>query len=161
MSNKPAFIVVGFLVFGPAAYFSATAWSEGTEKASAGSAAPSALSRVNERYRETVKPIFEKKCFDCHSSRTHYPWYNSLPVIKQLIERDVREARADLDMSEDFPFIGKGTPTDYLDVLKDAVNDRSMPPWRYRIMHKDSALTDHEREVILKWVEESGNELAR
>ncbi|MDB5036984.1 MAG: hypothetical protein JWQ35_512 [Bacteriovoracaceae bacterium] len=126
-------------------------------RASADSSAP--LLRVNENYLKSVRPIFESKCFDCHSSHTVHPWYYSLPLVKQLIDRDVKEARADLDMSKDFPFLGKGTPTDYLDVVRDAVNDKSMPPWRYRILHRSSELTEQDRKTILMWVDLSEKEL--
>jgi hypothetical protein len=113
---------------------------------------PSALATVSEDYQKSVKPILEKKCFDCHSRYGHQPWYYSLPIVKQVIDRDIREARADIDMSEGFPFLGKGTPADYLDVLKDTVNDGSMPPFRYRIAHSGSALTEEERTAILGWI---------
>lgn len=110
---------------------------------------------VNANYVRDIKPIFAAKCFNCHSRFTEYPWYYAIPGVRQMIDKDVRAARADVDMSEDFPFQGKGTPSDYLDVIEDVVRDRSMPPLRYRLVHPAAALTDAERQRVLDWVEGS------
>jgi hypothetical protein len=118
-------------------------------------AADSKLMQVNEQYLKTVKPIFQKKCFDCHSGATVFPWYHHVPGIKQLLDHDTHEAREDMDMSQDFPFIGKGSPTDYLGNIEDEINEGSMPPFRYRIIHRDSKISDSEKQVILDWVHES------
>jgi hypothetical protein len=113
------------------------------------------LVQVNEQYLKNVKPIFQHKCFDCHSGSTVFPWYHGIPGIRQLLDHDIHEARGDMDMSEDFPFLGKGTPQDYLNAIQDAVNDGSMPPFRYRLIHRDSKLMDDEKKTILGWVEKA------
>jgi len=114
---------------------------------------------VSENYKKNVRPIFAQKCFDCHSSLGHKPWYGRIPGAKWLIDKDVNEARADLDMSQDFPFLGKGTPSEYLDVLEDAVSDGSMPPLRYRALHWDSKLTEPEIMIIKEWIKGSRKDL--
>jgi hypothetical protein len=116
---------------------------------------PAVLSEVNQDYVQSVRPIFAKKCFDCHSQNTHWPWYASLPGVGFLIAKDVREARDDMDMSNDFPFVGKGSPSEYLSVIEDALNDGSMPPFRYRILHSESALTEPEKKTIHLWIDKS------
>lgn len=158
--NKGKLGFLGALSF-TLSLFSVLVWAEASKQASLIKDDSPALMRVNEKYRRDIRPIFAKKCFDCHSITTHYPWYYSVPGVKQLIDRDIQEARADLDMSKDFPFLGKGTPTDYLDVLKDVINDGSMPPFRYRLLHRGSALTEDEQKSIMNWVNESGIELSR
>jgi hypothetical protein len=155
MSSKRSWGSILVLVLG-LAYLSIQAEEEDRAVSSTPSAA---LVHVNENYQRSVRPIFAQKCFDCHSHLGTRPWYASIPGPKQLIDKDIREATADMDMSQDFPFLGKGTPLDYLDVLEDAVKDGSMPPWRYRILHWDSKLTDLERTRILEWIESSRKEL--
>ncbi len=49
---------------------------------------------INARYESSVKPVFQKSCFDCHSSQTKYPWYAGLPGVKQLIASDIQEAKS-------------------------------------------------------------------
>jgi hypothetical protein len=116
---------------------------------------PAVLSEVNSDYVQSVRPIYAKKCFDCHSQNTHWPWYASLPGVGFMIAKDVREARDDMDMSSDFPFVGKGSPSEYLSVIKDVLKDSSMPPFRYRILHSESALTETEKTTIQLWIAKS------
>ena len=118
-------------------------------------AAKAASVRINEAYLYNGKPIFQAKCFDCHSALTRYPWYYRLPGAKQLIDRDIREAKKHLDMTRDFPFEGHGTPAEDLEAIAETVKKSTMPPWRYRIMHRGSALTDSERRIILQWIQEA------
>lgn len=58
-------------------------------------------------------------------------------------------------MSNDFPFEGHGSPLEDLDAIEKTVNDGTMPPWNYRLMHPSSTLTDSEKSTVLRWIEES------
>lgn len=114
-----------------------------------------ALAAVNADYQARVKPIFQAKCWDCHSSHTRYPFYYRLPGARWLIDRDIRQARKHLDMSLDFPFQSHAGPEKDLDAIREAVEEDEMPPLRYRLGHWRSGLREGERKVILRWVEES------
>ena len=113
------------------------------------------MSKINSAYLKTVKPVFLKKCFDCHSTKTTYPWYHSLPVVKWLIADDIKEAKKHMDMSSDFPFRGHGNPLDDLNALAEAIDQNSMPPIRYKALHWNSSLNGQERELIRIWIKES------
>jgi hypothetical protein len=76
-------------------------------------------------------------------------------VAKGLIESDLREAKEHLDFSLGFPFQGHGAPKEDLEAIADAVHDNSMPPFRYRLMHWSSALSQAEKDAVLAWVEKS------
>lgn len=110
---------------------------------------------INETYVESVKPIFQKSCFDCHSSNTQYPWYSSIPGVKQLIASDVSEAKEHLDMTNDFPFSGHGEPLEDLKAIGEQVDKDEMPPFRYTIMHSGTKISDADRKIISDWVSSS------
>ena len=59
-----------------------------------------------------LEPIWQKACYDCHTDKTDYPWYYKLPFVKGMIDKDIEEARAELDMSKGFPFISQRKPVD-------------------------------------------------
>ena len=102
-----------------------------------------------------LKPIFQRACFDCHSDQTHYPWYHALPGIKQLLDKDIREARKRLDMSGGFPFGKRARPADDLSRIREEVADGGMPLWSYRLMHWNANPSDSERDSIIKWIDQS------
>lgn len=111
--------------------------------------------KINENYLRDIKPIFQRSCFDCHTLETRYPWYYNLPGAKQLIDRDTREAMKHIDMTTDFPFKGHGSPSEDLEEIKKTIIKDTMPPFRYKIMHWRSRLTEEEKQKIIRWVEEN------
>lgn len=106
---------------------------------------------INSEYLKSVKPIFQKKCFDCHGNTTKYPWYYKVPGVKQMIDYDVKEAKKHLDMSKDFPFISHATPLKDLKTIKEVTEEGDMPPLRYVLGHWDSHLSESEKQSILTW----------
>jgi hypothetical protein len=114
-----------------------------------------AQSASRSAYAADVEPIFKTKCFDCHSNKTRYPWYYEVPIVRQLINHDIEEAREHMDMSEGFPFQGHGTPAEDLAELKSVIEDNEMPPLLYVLAHRGSSLTEGERRIILNWIEAS------
>lgn len=110
---------------------------------------------INQNYITNVKPIFEKKCFNCHSNKPSYPFYYPVPGIKQLIDYDIKEARSHINMSNDFPFISHDTPINDLKSIKKSTIENSMPPLRYIIAHWDTRLKEEDKNKIIKWIDES------
>ena len=111
--------------------------------------------RINQEYLKTVKPIFQKSCFDCHGNTTVYPWYYKIPGVKQLIDSDIKESKKHLDFSKDFPFVSHETPIKDLDGIGKSIKNDSMPPFRYLIMHGNKKLTKDEVKQVDKWIKES------
>ncbi len=114
-------------------------------------------SRINAAYNTSIKPIFQKKCFDCHSNKPTFPWYYAVPGVKQLINHDIEEGLEEMDLSKDFPFASKENKAQakLLKDLKEEIEKGDMPPFTYRIMHTDSKITVEEKLLISRWVDES------
>lgn len=112
-----------------------------------------ALKDIGSQFVGEVRPLFQRKCGDCHSARTVYPWYHAIPGIKQLIDHDVEEGLEHLDFTDGYPFKGHGTPEEDLEAILEVVKDRSMPPVAYRWMHAESVLSDSDAKTIEKWAE--------
>jgi len=110
-----------------------------------------AYTAMKKNYSSMVAPILINKCMDCHSSSGHFPWYYNLPLAKSLIDRDIRNARRLLDLTNGFPFSGLGTLSDHLTGLHTVATDNSMPPLQYKLAHWSSRLTQAEREIIIAW----------
>ena len=110
---------------------------------------------INQEYLRDVKQIFITKCFDCHGDLKKLPWYYSVPGVKQLINSDMKKAKIHLDLRGDFPFKSHSTPKNDLYAIKHSVDKNKMPPLRYRVMHKNSAITDSDKNLIYNWIEKS------
>lgn len=102
-----------------------------------------------------LQPVFKKGCFDCHTTRTEFPWYYKVPLVKGMIDDDITEAKKHMDMSDGFPFGGHGKPVDDLVAIREEVQEGKMPPLSYRMMHWSAKPSENERDSIIAWVERS------
>ena len=113
------------------------------------------LPEINKTFITDIKPIFEKKCFDCHADIKNIPWYYKVPGVKQMMDKDIREAKEHIDMRKDFPFISHESPLDDLKSIKKIGIEGGMPPLRYILVHWDSKLTDAEKKKLVDWATKS------
>lgn len=112
----------------------------------------SAYAKINVTYQKTIRPIFRRACYDCHSIETKYPWYHKIPGVKGMIDADISEARSHLELGDSFPFGGHGNPKSDLKAIAESVVSGSMPPLKYKVMHWDAFLSDKELTAIEQWV---------
>lgn len=72
-----------------------------------------------------------------------------------MIDHDIKEAREHLDFSNDFPFIGHGTPLKDLESIAESILKEKMPPPKYLWFRDKAKLTSKERTAVIEWVRES------
>jgi len=135
--------------------------SNHTESKSLTSPQMETYAQINQAFLHDVKPIVDKKCYDCHGSGHKLPWYASVPIIKQLIEWDIAEAKEHLDMSDDYPFKGHGDKLEDMESLIETIHYGSMPPIWYSLFHWDSRLSDGDEKKIIHWAQTSLKELKK
>lgn len=113
----------------------------------------SVVRAIQQDYNLSARHILEQKCMDCHGGTPRFPWYYKIPGVRQLLDHDVAESKEHLDFSKGYPFGGHGTPAEDLQAIQEAMNDGSMPPFRYRIMHPESTVQGADRDVIIGWTQ--------
>ena len=114
----------------------------------------SVYAAINSNY-QTVRHIFRKSCFDCHTDSTKYPWYHVLPFIGGLIDDDIKEAKEHLNMSDDFPFSGHATQIERLREIREEIEDGEMPLWSYRLTHWGLLIEGERQDSLFLWIDES------
>jgi hypothetical protein len=119
------------------------------------------LKEVGASYQKDVQPLLMRACFDCHSSKTVYPWYHNVPGVAQYLDHHVEEAKSRLDLSDGFPFAGKSPIISRVRGIGGSVKRGSMPLWDYKLMHPDSRLSEEEKKVIVDWSESSFERLSQ
>lgn len=119
-----------------------------------------ALEIVHDDYVSNIVPIFRRKCFDCHTDRTEYPWYYKIPGIKQWIDSDISQAREHLDMSRGFPFASKNSIDHDLEEIGEVIESKEMPPKSYIFVHADARISEEDKQVLLDWVKRSRETLS-
>jgi len=97
-----------------------------------------------------VESIFERSCFDCHSNKTVYPWYNNFAPVSWLLADDVKKGRREVNFSEWGGYTKKRKLHKLKDIC-DQVKEGDMPLKIYLPMHPKAKLSDADRGAICTW----------
>ena len=118
------------------------------------SANDSTLAEINSSF-ETIRPILERSCFDCHTTRTNYPWYHGIPIIKGMIDDHIQEGLEHLDMTNGFPFGGYENQAEALEEIREEIEDGEMPLWSYRLIHWGTKIEGARKDSVFAWIDQT------
>ena len=115
---------------------------------------------VSQSFAEVSK-IMQNKCIDCHSpGMTRFPIYSQLPVARQLMESDIKNASSRFEVTkENYSGEASFTPL-MLARLEGVLRNNSMPPNLYLSMHWNGRLNESENRTLLAWIAEEREKLA-
>jgi hypothetical protein len=94
-----------------------------------------------------AEQVARAACYDCHSNETEWPVYSYVAPMSWLVRRDVEAGRDDLNFSEWDRDDGEA------DDAAEAVEDGSMPPRQYQLLHPDARLTAEEKATLIAALE--------
>jgi hypothetical protein len=106
---------------------------------------------------DTVQKIMKAACYDCHSNNTNYPWYTNIQPVGWWLENHIEEGKRHLNFSEFAsiePRNGKSKrerQLKKLEDIKEVIEEGEMPLTSYTWIHKDSRLTEEQKQLIVKW----------
>jgi len=104
---------------------------------------------------DDVHQIFIKKCYDCHSNNTVYPWYYNIQPVGMWMAHHVNEGKEELNFSE-FKTYSARKANHKLESISDAINDGWMPLDSYLWIHKEAEISATDREAINAWIKTLG-----
>jgi hypothetical protein len=99
---------------------------------------------------EDVKKILETTCFDCHSEKTSYPWYNSITPINYWLEEHIKDGKKHLNFSKWNEYSLK-KKAHKMDELHEEVKAREMPLTSYTWTHAEAQLTPAQILAVVDW----------
>ncbi|HXS77958.1 MAG TPA: heme-binding domain-containing protein [Terracidiphilus sp.] len=99
---------------------------------------------------QDVRQVLEKKCADCHSNQTHWPVYSRLAPGSWLMEHDVNDGRAALNLSR-WEQMRVEDRVDALSRIAAEVRSEEMPPTAYTMMHPTRHISDEEKQILAIW----------
>ena len=102
-----------------------------------------------------AKAVLIAKCVDCHSNETKWPIYARIAPGSWLIERDIVEAREEMNLSH-----WEELPVEKQDVLKAKIIQEAksgdMPPLQYLALHWTARLSKDDIQALLTLSEHGG-----
>ncbi|HEK21325.1 heme-binding domain-containing protein [Mucilaginibacter sp.] len=100
---------------------------------------------------EEVQAIFKKDCYDCHSNNTNYPFYAHLQPMRLMLDRHVRNGKAELNFDE-FGTYSARKKRSKLRAISTSLDEGTMPLPSYLIIHRDAALNPRDTALIKSWI---------
>jgi cytochrome c len=99
---------------------------------------------------DTVRAMLAVKCGDCHSERTHYPLYAHIAPVSWMMERDIRDARRNLNLSS-WESMNVESRMSVLTRMASVIRTGQMPPRSYVMLHPGARLSPEEQEELYAW----------
>ena len=99
---------------------------------------------------EDVLQILKTTCFDCHSSKTTYPWYNNITPVNYWLEEHIEDGKKHLDFSKWSSYSLK-RKEHKMDELYEEVEKGEMPLNSYTWTHDEANLTQNQIDAIVSW----------
>src|SRR5262245_49033509 len=93
------------------------------------------------------RQIARASCYSCHSNETDWPAYSYVAPMSWLVRRDVEEGRKKLNFSEWNRDAGEA------DKAVETIEDGSMPPRMYTLIHGDARLSHAEAQRLIDALE--------
>lgn len=114
---------------------------------------PQAVSNVKWDTPQT-KELFMRACADCHSNDTLWPWWTKVAPGSWLVYRDVKEGREKFNMS-DLTRFNVDREDRFDREIAETIQEGSMPPWYYVILHPNALLNDQEKQTLIDGLQKS------
>lgn len=99
---------------------------------------------------ENVKLILETTCFDCHSNKTNYPWYNDITPVNYWLDSHIKDGKKHLNFSKWSSYSLK-RKEHKMDELYEEVEQGEMPLSSYTWTHYESNLTQYQVDAVVNW----------
>jgi hypothetical protein len=99
---------------------------------------------------ENVLKIMKTSCFDCHSDKTNYPWYNNITPVNYWLDSHVKDGKKHLNFSKWNEYSLK-KKEHKMDELYEEVEKGEMPLNSYTWTHSEANLTQEEIDAIVTW----------
>lgn len=101
---------------------------------------------------DDVMQILKTSCFDCHSNRTDYPWYNKIQPVGIWLANHVNEGKRELNFSEFNKYKAKRKRHKLEEMVKE-IKEHEMPLSSYTIIHKNAILTNEQAQILINWAD--------
>jgi len=109
-----------------------------------------------------VPPMVQNKikvsCYDCHSNKTEYPWYNKIQPVAWFLEDHIKNGKAELNFNEWGDYSDRRKNSKLRSIISQ-IEDDEMPLDSYTFIHWDAKFSKSEKKEIIKYMTQLKNKL--
>jgi len=108
---------------------------------------------ATEKPSEAIAKQFKASCYNCHSSKTVYPWYNTITPINFWLNNHIKEAKSHIDFSNWTKYSTKNK-LHALEECIEELEEHEMPLKSYVWLHEEAKLSDQNRKEMITWLKQ-------
>jgi len=105
-----------------------------------------------------VKQKLVNACYDCHSDKTVYPFYNRVAPVSWILAGHIKEGKEHLNFSA-WANYDKKKQIKLLNEICEVVTNGEMPLKGYVMMHSKAVLNEREISDICSWSEQAAEQV--
>jgi hypothetical protein len=105
-----------------------------------------------------VKKKIVNACYDCHSDKTAYPFYNRIAPVSWLMANHIRKGKGHLNFSE-WASYDRKKQIKLLSDICDEITAGEMPLKSYVVMHSKAVINEKELDEICQWTEQASEQI--
>lgn len=105
-----------------------------------------------------VQQILKVSCYDCHSNKTRYPWYDQVQPVAWFLHDHVVEGKKELNFSEFATYPTYRRYKKFKEIQKEIQEDE-MPLFSYTIPHRDARLSPEQKSIVINWAASAQREM--
>ncbi|TLP74113.1 heme-binding domain-containing protein [Maribacter sp. ACAM166] len=99
---------------------------------------------------QKIRAILQESCYNCHSNKTDYPWYNMIQPAAWYLEDHIKHAKGELNFNLWDELSDRRKSSKLRSIIKQIENDK-MPLSSYTLIHKKALLSEVEKHNIIKY----------
>lgn len=101
---------------------------------------------------DNVQTILKTSCYDCHSNKTAYPWYNNIQPVAWWLHHHIDEGKGELNFSAFASYAPRRQYRKFTEI-KEQLEEGEMPLTSYTLIHRNAILSEEQKSTVIKWSE--------
>ncbi|RZN83358.1 MAG: hypothetical protein EVB11_05230 [Winogradskyella sp.] len=98
-----------------------------------------------------IKTLIRNSCYDCHSNRTNYKWYDNIAPLSWWIDKTVEKGKVAINFSE-WENTDAQKRLSFLSASVFDIKTDRMPTTDYLKLHPSAKLSNKEKMKIISWI---------
>ena len=98
-----------------------------------------------------IGTLLQGSCYDCHSNKTDYPWYNKIQPVAWFLENHIAEGKEELNFNEWNEYSNRRKYSKLKSIISQ-IEDDEMPLFSYTLIHKDAVLSKSEKTLVIDYM---------
>ncbi len=106
---------------------------------------------IAEKAPKNIKALLQNSCYNCHSNKTDYFWYDHISPISWVVDKHIKEGKEDLNFSN-WATLDSRDKAGVVSEIAVTISEGKMPLPSYIKIHNEAKLSDNEKQQILEWL---------